>query len=520
MKEWREKVRRENVRRHRTNSLDLDQDGDDGSIYKAGSGAFQVDEVWWNHRFKSLEENRKICGKRFKNWDRQKLNYYGEGDRYLEGQHKERVIDHNSKGEVRLRFRDDSPWNDLKEKKLLREVLLMQKEMKRQDKTNRMEELTKSFIRGNNKWVDEKVWQEVLQGRDGAITEALQQIHMHSLRSNPLAKEKESYKDILMSVHKQDMKAERRQDEKDFKRKETEKEAGYPDRRPKRNKEFENHMVFVYNIPENAQLKELWTIFKKAGSIKDLILPQKRDKYNRRSGFIKTGDNSTVRNLIRVFNGTVIRHSTIGVFYARKKIKTEKEFHFGADWKGGKSWVDEKLEISKHKSIKKESGNLGNGSVISSMGGETKEESVPEHVIMDSKTSEIDRGKNSISHNQSLIENLETNKDFEEVLGRSLLVETWKEDNFLAIRNTMDLLGYGEVEVKTISSKSFMVTFPVGTNLEELDLDFIGLGFLNIRKADIENTVLPRKAWVEIQGLPFAAWIEVNFEKMVCHLVK
>lgn len=45
----------------------------------------------------------------------------------------------------------------------------------------------------------------------------------------------------------------------------------------------------------------------------------------------------------------------------------------------------------------------------------------------------------------------------------------------------MDLLGYGEVEVKTMPDKRFLVTFPEGTNLDEIDLEYVGLGFLQIK---------------------------------------
>lgn len=106
---------------------------------------------------------------------------------------------------------------------------------------------------------------------------------------------------------------------------------------------------------------------------------------------------------------------------------------------------------------------------------------------------------------------LETNENFEEYLKRSVIVETWKEDNYLAISNTMELLGFGEVEVKALSSKSFLVTFPIGTELEDVDMDFVGLGFLDVKSASIKNLILPRKVWVEICGLPIPLWSEDNF---------
>lgn len=50
---------------------------------------------------------------------------------------------------------------------------------------------------------------------------------------------------------------------------------------------------------------------------------------------------------------------------------------------------------------------------------------------------------------------LDNNDNFVEFIHRSIVVETWKEDNFLAIRNTMDLLGFSDVDVKTLSKKDF-----------------------------------------------------------------
>lgn len=94
---------------------------DDSCTYKGGSDAFYVDEEWWNRRFQSVEKLKEIWKSR-----------YGKGKNkspeLIEDQLKERVIDYNSKGEVRIRHKEDSLWNDFKEEKLLREVLLKRKE--------------------------------------------------------------------------------------------------------------------------------------------------------------------------------------------------------------------------------------------------------------------------------------------------------------------------------------------------------------------------------------------------------
>lgn len=48
-------------------------------------------------------------------------------EKFIEDQTRPRVIDHNYKGEVRLRYADESPWNYRKEKNLLKDILLQKK---------------------------------------------------------------------------------------------------------------------------------------------------------------------------------------------------------------------------------------------------------------------------------------------------------------------------------------------------------------------------------------------------------
>ncbi|KAK1388481.1 hypothetical protein POM88_016659 [Heracleum sosnowskyi] len=46
--------------------------------------------------------------------------------------------------------------------------------------------------------------------------------------------------------------------------------------------------IFMVNIHQEAKTSALWNFFKRCGNIKDIILPKKRDKNNKRIGFIKT----------------------------------------------------------------------------------------------------------------------------------------------------------------------------------------------------------------------------------------
>lgn len=46
--------------------------------------------------------------------------------------------------------------------------------------------------------------------------------------------------------------------------------------------------IFLYNIPVEISAKRMWEEIKSCGKVLDIILPSKRDKRNKRFGFIKT----------------------------------------------------------------------------------------------------------------------------------------------------------------------------------------------------------------------------------------
>lgn len=52
-------------------------------------------------------------------------------------------------------------------------------------------------------------------------------------------------------------------------------------------------------------------------------------------------------------------------------------------------------------------------------------------------------------------------------------------------------------------------------DMTEMDLDFLQIGFVDIRKASWEELITKRKAWVECRGLPIGAWMEKNFKKIL-----
>lgn len=46
--------------------------------------------------------------------------------------------------------------------------------------------------------------------------------------------------------------------------------------------------IFVTKIPDATSAKDLWGLFNMGGNVKDIILLRKRDKRNKRFGFVKT----------------------------------------------------------------------------------------------------------------------------------------------------------------------------------------------------------------------------------------
>lgn len=146
-----------------------------------------------------MEDRQRKWNRRYRDYYESKYHIYGSGDRHLEGQKKERVIDYNSKGEVRMRFKEDSPWNDIKEEKLLRDVLLLRNEFNRT--RTKDEQILEDFIKDNIEWVEESTAKAALAGQDEAISEALWQIHERSLRTTEDVTER-NYKATLLGQFK------------------------------------------------------------------------------------------------------------------------------------------------------------------------------------------------------------------------------------------------------------------------------------------------------------------------------
>lgn len=96
-----------------------------------------------------------------------------------------------------MRLKDDSSWNDVKEEKLLRNVLLMRKSLNEKEKkaTSDEDQITLDFINNYSRWVDHETREEVWKGNEKGINKSLDQIHSKSL----YPASKPSYKDSLLN---------------------------------------------------------------------------------------------------------------------------------------------------------------------------------------------------------------------------------------------------------------------------------------------------------------------------------
>ncbi|WOG92100.1 hypothetical protein DCAR_0311358 [Daucus carota subsp. sativus] len=83
--------------------------------------------------------------------------------------------------------------------------------------------------------------------------------------------------------------------------------------------------VFVYNLPIEAKVQELWKVLKAWGKILDITLPIKKDKFGRRFGFVLLKSTDEAENFIRNSNGKVIKGNQIKTQFARNMRTRDKK---------------------------------------------------------------------------------------------------------------------------------------------------------------------------------------------------
>lgn len=107
------------------------------------------------------------------------------------------------------------------------------------------------------------------------------------------------------------------------------------------------------------------------------------------------------------------------------------------------------------------------------------------------------------------------NDSFMEELKTSLILNTVNDEDVESVELIVEGLGFEDVRVMGISSKSFLAFFPTVETLEELDLDFMEMGFAGVSKVKWMDLCPPRRPWIECRGLPVVAWTDENFKTLI-----
>ena len=76
-------------------------------------------------------------------------------------------------------------------------------------------------------------------------------------------------------------------------------------------------------------------------------------------------------------------------------------------------------------------------------------------------------------------------------------------------------LGFRDVVIRGISSTKFLAYLDSLALIEEEDLDFLKIGFMEVRKVVNADLIPPRKVWLELRGLPIIGWTEGNLVQLV-----
>lgn len=74
--------------------------------------------------------------------------------------------------------------------------------------------------------------------------------------------------------------------------------------------------------------------------------------------------------------------------------------------------------------------------------------------------------------------------------------------------------------IRGISSKSFLAFFSNVECLEDIDIDFLEIGFAEVTKVHWTNLYPSRRTWIECRGLLIVSWTEENFKALMKPLGK
>uniref|UniRef100_A0A166CS71 RRM domain-containing protein n=1 Tax=Daucus carota subsp. sativus TaxID=79200 RepID=A0A166CS71_DAUCS len=243
--------------------------------------------------------------------------------------------------------------------------------------------------------------------------------------------------------------------------------------------------VMINNLPEHTNIREMWLRFNGKRYIKKNVLPRKKDKFNKRFGFLIVAKLSEAQELITDFNGRWMGSNKLVVYLARdshRRVQASPTWK----WSGRQELesVDGKLSQNKHY-VK-----------------EVKSNRVPN----------IDKEKVDLVKQPSFrtVQGTIT-PNCSKLLNRSFIgttAETVQED---VLQEKILNRGFTFIQVRHLSDKTFLISYILDED-KDLEIDGIKDMFTSFKKVEDSDLVLPRTTWILCDGLPLSAWNKETWE--------
>ncbi|WOH11193.1 hypothetical protein DCAR_0830673 [Daucus carota subsp. sativus] len=363
---------------------------------------------------------------------------------------------------------------------------------------------------GFAQFVEPSVLKDALLGNDKALSLALGQIHFHSLEvgtdKTPDNKNSEqgTFKEALLKQHNHEESLEHINANKSgfsysIKEK-AQSNYGLKTRKAE-------HTVFFTGFQDSSHPKDLWRYFKGAAKIKDIILPQKRDKYGNRYGFLIMENDEAVQTIVKKLNAAATQFGKLYLYRAKDRSVTTSV---------------SKLKPSAQSHSKKGLKSPAKGSSFTKQ-DENKQNS-PKFCHQEINSNAIPVTKVHIHSEQVYSEELpEVNSevfinpsdDMLKVTNSSIFIRTAKNETLDTVQMIVEGLGAHNAQIRGITGTTFIAFFANKLDFDSLDREFLQIGFTEVREVRMEDLMPSRKTWVEVRGLPIMGWTESNFKDLI-----
>ncbi|KAL1811947.1 hypothetical protein ACET3Z_022012 [Daucus carota] len=363
-------------------------------------------------------------------------------------------------------------------------------DQKLQFRLEKGEQRHKDFILHCQKWVDENVLRMVQLGDKEGLRMASNQAHYKSLRNMEAEKSylEKSYLEATLNKGKQKI-IQSDEDEEGWQQvKNKKKGKKVPVQSP--------FTIYISGIPENASAKKIWEFFTRHGEILDIILPRRRDKNNRRFGFVKVPDARTLESLMNTLKFEAFYSQPLHMSLAKSRNGVHKD----------------RVQFRRHSQAE-------NPHI---MRQELKTVSVAQPLNKepaDKKDSNKGmREEDKVEEKANFAEAplcLDISNEIETIASKSMICFSEYPLNGDILQDILMELGFGDILVKEINCYKFILSFQTKKQRDIFDFSILKDWIIHPRPMEEEDYRIKRKALVEIRGLPCNSWTEDNLKKIV-----